>query len=335
MERVAWLDTAKALGIFLVILGHHKINSTILIWIYSFHMPLFFFISGYLFNPEKYPVFSSFFVKKFRTLIIPYFFFSLFSYLFWLLIVHKLSIHGLSLRMDPIKPLISIIYGIGVNGWEQPLDKALWFLLCLFVAEILFWKINSCCNRKQLPLMIIGLVILSFILSILNLPKLPWSVDVAITASVFYGIGFLYKDMVMIWMNNKNFIPSLLFLLIINLLCCSLNGITSINGNHGNFILFYISGIAGVLFLIGISKLIIVNSTIEIIGQNTLIIMGMSGISFFVLRGIIYLITKSLPMMTSEVPIFIAVAYSILQILFLIPIIHLLNKYFPFVIGRR
>jgi fucose 4-O-acetylase-like acetyltransferase len=58
-ERLHWVDYAKGIGIFLVVVGHvlrGLINSSILQpsalllfvdrWIYGFHMPLFFFISG-------------------------------------------------------------------------------------------------------------------------------------------------------------------------------------------------------------------------------------------------------------------------------------------------
>lgn len=53
-QRVAFLDYAKAIGIILVVLGH-VINTQgnilpsgkiVLQYIYSFHMPLFFIISG-------------------------------------------------------------------------------------------------------------------------------------------------------------------------------------------------------------------------------------------------------------------------------------------------
>ena len=48
-KRLHWLDYSKTIGMYLVILGHVK-NNTLLLKsiIYSFHMPLFFFLSGFL-----------------------------------------------------------------------------------------------------------------------------------------------------------------------------------------------------------------------------------------------------------------------------------------------
>lgn len=71
-------------GILLVVLGHSGMaephilpHVTILkSWIYSFHMPLFFFISGYLFsytNPDTLKIKAGKFMKKkFDRLLIPY-----------------------------------------------------------------------------------------------------------------------------------------------------------------------------------------------------------------------------------------------------------------------
>ena len=47
-ERYTWIDCIKGIGIFLVVLGHIYKDNYIGLWIYSFHMPLFFMLSGYL-----------------------------------------------------------------------------------------------------------------------------------------------------------------------------------------------------------------------------------------------------------------------------------------------
>ena len=53
-KRIAWLDTAKGIGIILVVLGHsmspiltgHMVMESLYKFLYMFHMPLFFFLSG-------------------------------------------------------------------------------------------------------------------------------------------------------------------------------------------------------------------------------------------------------------------------------------------------
>lgn len=49
-KRLDWIDCLKGLGIILVVWGHLNLPRAVEIIIYSFHMPLFFFISGYLFK---------------------------------------------------------------------------------------------------------------------------------------------------------------------------------------------------------------------------------------------------------------------------------------------
>ena len=56
------INILKGIGIFTVVFAHNNYS----IWgeyIYTFHMPLFFFISGFLENPNKYG-FKNYILKK-------------------------------------------------------------------------------------------------------------------------------------------------------------------------------------------------------------------------------------------------------------------------------
>lgn len=48
-KRVEWIDMAKGIGLLFVFLGHLK-TPFLATWIYTFHMPLFFFLSGLVYN---------------------------------------------------------------------------------------------------------------------------------------------------------------------------------------------------------------------------------------------------------------------------------------------
>ena len=53
-KRWEYLDMAKGVGIFLVVLGHIEyIGEGTLKWIFSFHMPLFFVVGGILFRLKE------------------------------------------------------------------------------------------------------------------------------------------------------------------------------------------------------------------------------------------------------------------------------------------
>ncbi len=70
-NRIEWIDTAKGIGLLCVILGHLHIPY-LSAWIYTFHIPLFFFLSGCVFNGQKYS-FKEYFIRRFKSLIVPYF----------------------------------------------------------------------------------------------------------------------------------------------------------------------------------------------------------------------------------------------------------------------
>ena len=67
------MNYIKAIGILLVVAGH--INSEVLHWfpVFSFHMPLFVFVSGYLYKPSYEENVGVFLRKKITGLILPYY----------------------------------------------------------------------------------------------------------------------------------------------------------------------------------------------------------------------------------------------------------------------
>lgn len=77
LQRIKWIDLTKGVAIFLMVCGHTGIPSLISNWIWSFHMPLFFIISGMLFCPTKYTNIQKFIHRRIQTLIIPYITFSI------------------------------------------------------------------------------------------------------------------------------------------------------------------------------------------------------------------------------------------------------------------
>lgn len=67
-----FLDAMKGMGILLVVLGHVSLIEPLNTVIYAFHMPLFFFISGFLFFSSRKEHFA---VRRVKSLLTPYFVF--------------------------------------------------------------------------------------------------------------------------------------------------------------------------------------------------------------------------------------------------------------------
>ena len=71
-KQIDFISICKGIGIILVVLGHLNIGEYWHQVIYSFHMPLFFFISGYLFKNIYLEIPKEFLLKKAKTLYIPF-----------------------------------------------------------------------------------------------------------------------------------------------------------------------------------------------------------------------------------------------------------------------
>ncbi len=146
VKRNSEIDVLKGLGMLLVIIGHTTNDKTLFSFIYSFHMPLFFFISGILFNPTKYDTLKTLLVSKVKTLLIPYVFFFFITYFYWLIIEKNLR----SIDVSWYKPLIGLFYGVEDGTGYLINNTVLWFLPALFTTEILFYSIFKFISKKYI-----------------------------------------------------------------------------------------------------------------------------------------------------------------------------------------
>lgn len=136
-NRIVSFDILKGGGILLVILGHIQIPYMLKTVIYSFHMPLFFFVSGCFFRPISL---REFFAKKTRQLLIPWAFFAflLFVYLF----VLKLNeTHNWAKAIS--LPVTSMFDGFLGDENSFILFHVIWFLICLFEVSFVYLLIHK------------------------------------------------------------------------------------------------------------------------------------------------------------------------------------------------
>lgn len=130
-KRENWVDIAKGIGIILVVMGHAccpKLPHGI---IYSFHMPLFFFLSGLFISRQCENDFLTYLRKNFRSLMLPYFYFNLISIIFHYsmsAIFHKELLEG-SVTDNIVGIFIGMRFGSSYH-------HVLWFLPCLFFAKM-------------------------------------------------------------------------------------------------------------------------------------------------------------------------------------------------------
>lgn len=189
-KRLQWIDTLKAIGITLVFLGHS--GAPFHDGIYLFHMPLFFIISGFLWNTEKYASmsFDNFIKAKFKAYIIPYLKISAVCLaIFGIIIPLLTSIEYEEWITTLHKYLFGIlIYSRGTMEW-MPQCSPLWFLTCLFFAESFFFIMMKL-NRPLFAILLSAIV--GFVMSKIG-KYFPWNVDNAFTSVPYLYFGLLFK----------------------------------------------------------------------------------------------------------------------------------------------
>ena len=158
-QRIQWLDNLRAIAIFFVVLGHTVgLPEPVYKLIFSFHMPIFFWISG-VFVKEKIreETLFEFVGKLWKKRLIPYALFSVLSYMAWFFLFRHFGTQA-ALKIDPVRPLIGMFYGNGINNWLVH-NTVLWFFLCLFVSEILFFFIIKMPSRAYIIVALVAFLL--------------------------------------------------------------------------------------------------------------------------------------------------------------------------------
>ena len=261
VKRLTWIDLAKGFLILAVILGHSTNYWHLKSYLGYFYMPMFFFLSGYtLKKTEVLP----FLKKKVKTLLLPYVGFAL------LFIAYKsLRLLVFETPFDILEGLISIV--LPYSGRVGGTVYELWFLPCLFLAEILFILLLS--NKKSIKILTVLLEIAIFIVGILFLPYTSLVLAVAF-ATLFIAFGYVCKSF-----NNIKVLDSFLAFIIaivIHLACFIIN--TIILENHIDFssgainiVLLWLPGVlTGIIAYSYLLKKICKFSPLEYVGKNSL-----------------------------------------------------------------
>lgn len=280
-DRDFYVDVAKGIGIFFVVWGHIILHGPVYNFIYSFHMPLFFLLSGLLFNISKYKTLKEFCVHRCKTLIIPYLIFSFITYIYWAIIENPITDNE-----EILNPFLQIFISQGSGGYMLH-NIPMWFVLCLFAIEIIYFILKKKLNNK---LLFIACCLLGIIGCAMTLPntffdfkKLVWSIDVALIAIPFYMIGNLINEkfgrtkVKQLILNKK--VISIIIMIILFVLLCILSNINSPismgTEELGNWFLFYLNAFIGIVMILIISVIMEKNKILQFLGRNSFFIMAM------------------------------------------------------------
>ena len=184
-KRLLFADYMKAFGIILVVLGHINFaNSAVKPWIYAFHMPLFFFVTGLL-QKENLQLPDG--MKKgnilWRNL--------------WRLII-PFVLWGLIYMSFEWQNLLNLLYGSHQTIGGAGSLSSLWFLPVMFLAVCLFSFLSSLFKEKNAVVKKTVAAVICFGIAAF-LPTIqrgyPWGADVAVCALGFMLLGSIIKPL--------------------------------------------------------------------------------------------------------------------------------------------
>lgn len=326
-----WIDLAKVTGIFLVIYGHGGLANPVLKGvIYTFHMPLFFLLSGLLYHPISL---KKTLKKDWHTLIIPYLLLN-----FLCLIPFLLSpLKGTFTLERLFQRLGAIALGLGYehNYWI-PVCTPCWFLISLFLARIIFSLAHKHFNNKSITIIAITSIVITFILHIKHIDLLI-PLDSTLLAMPYLCIGYKLKTILLdnniVTYNKSNYLLVVISLFSLTYLIWCFNGPVDTNKClYGNsMILYYLGGISGSLGICFLSKCIKIEGKFNhTIASGTLLIIGLNLWMIVFVKKIFNIIFPN-----TEISGFMGFIIAVICLIIFYLLIKIAKRYFPIILGKR
>lgn len=348
-ERIHYLDLAKGIGMILVVLGHiGGIGLPLRYFIVSFHMPMFFIISGILFQVTKEETkdIKNIVYKKWKHIMIPYFAFSFFYF------VIEILYHLVKGGSDWPTIWHNLYLSVCLHG-----VSVLWFLPAIFFGEILFLFVRKHVSHIWT---IMITVVLTIFMCFANLGEKALFASYGGTgvysylhsfvvmfircfiAMTFICIGY-YIYFVMERLAKKSilcFITGILFMGL-TIVISQINGGVDMNylvfSNVGLFFIAATLGSVGVILLCkSVEKFhhFVPNKVMEYYGKNSLIIMA-THINFYILYAATMVSIRFNDRFVTRAKSYVF-CFMVVVLVFAmeVVVIEVINRCFPFILGK-
>lgn len=323
VKRLDAFDVLKGIGIILVLYGHTICPYHVQGWIYSFHMPLFFFISGFFYKKET--SFMLLLKKKVKQLVIPWIFFALCLCLVYIL-VDIVATREVGTAVN--KQYQSVLRGM--NGYEWSVCYlTIWFLVCLFEVSLVYDLMQRFIRNKYLiHVCILCFAILGVILFYAK-TDLPYFIDTLLTVLIFYHAGYLFRTTG--WYQYKFNLYTIVLFLLAGCMIVYLNGFAIISYKTNELPWFYmVVAIPTILGLYLLCNQYVPNGSIRrglaVLGNESLILMGLHKPLYRLYSIVVYRI---------PVP---ELCKGVLMLILALVTIHYsvkyLHRYLPYLVGK-
>lgn len=201
--RIEWIDICKAVAIFAMVFCHvwlelpkgaraFEPGHLLDIFIHYWHMPIFFVLSGLVFNNAKYggwKNFSALLKSRARMILLPFIIFGIICGLYnWLFFFQEKEI-----------TVITVLQGLFIPNKYLFLYSFQWFLLSLFFTEIIFAVFNNISAGRKWLVAVLSVVWLAGGRILMNCTgwQLPLALDTTFYMVPVFATGVLGKDFFM------------------------------------------------------------------------------------------------------------------------------------------
>ncbi len=327
-KRLDYIDCAKGIGILLVVVGHHLQDSEpILRWIYSFHMPLFFIVTGYLYaGRDKKSSVTEAIMNGTRNLLYPYLTLSTVVILWW-------AIFGFVFQSQPEESINNIILRtITTYGYH-----AMWFLPTMFQVSVVS-KIIS--QKSRLIWLVFAIALaagMSYLADSMTDNRDYWRYLIMyigrfLSAFSFVEIGRYLRAGIARISSKMEWI-TILLTLAISLFLSDKNILVSMAfARMGDPVVYYLTSCAGSICVLLLSKKIATNwigRKLCYWGRNSLVVMALHMDISIEIAWIILSVTKLSNVVSFRTASILAI---LIEMVLLVIIIELINRYAVFLI---
>lgn len=309
-KRIHWIDVLKGIGIILVVLQHciglsgdTGVSSFVSVWILSFHMPLFFYVSGLVYKEKSD---NAFFAGKLRTLLLPVILFSLLN------VIIKCTC-----RMLHIDVLYDFLNFAGF-----------WFVLTILYIQILYFVLEKANFQKanewaKVIIALIALLVGLYYSSIIQGKEN--TIATTLVGSFFFAGGVLNQKYTLRSHKIARIVLSIVCLSTGAILAQKNTPIMMYSSNYGNQGIFVLAAICGCLGLKHAAEIISECRVLEWFGKNSLMILFTH---FPVHRCVMKILSYTRIDMVSK-----SILGCVFVLMIEIPIVILINKYAPILKG--
>lgn len=187
-QRILWIDNAKGLILFFVLIFHAKFPWHSVQFVSSWFMPCFFLISGMLFKMQDNSIKETL-IRRMRTLLVPY-----------------LGLSVLFMFLNPMNYQGDVWLQFRMNIWDILMGNSgfmtvsLWFVYVLFevccTTAVIYWIIQKQSRATQLGVLGMIMILCLTADAFCNGIMLPFKLSAYFSALFMYLLGYLLRSSV-------------------------------------------------------------------------------------------------------------------------------------------